>query len=36
MYLTLMGNPKMASVALYNSEPSSSDLDKIEAAFEAT
>ena len=33
MYLTLLGNPKMASVALYNSEPSSSDLDKIEAAF---
>ena len=36
MYLTLMGNPKMSSVALYNSEPSSADLDLIVSAFEAT
>ena len=34
MYLTAVGNPKMASVALYNSEPSITDLGKLEAAFE--
>ena len=36
-HLTYRANPlKMPSVALYNSEPSSADLDLIVSAFEAT
>lgn len=35
-YLTWFGNAKMSSVALYNAEPSSADLDLIVTAFEAT
>jgi|TARA_R110000796_G_scaffold152259_2_gene268784 hypothetical protein len=35
-YLTYFGNAKMSSVALYNAEPSSADLDLIVTAFETT
>ena len=35
-YLIYFGNAKMSSVALYNAEPSSADLDLIVNAFEAT
>ncbi len=35
-YLTYYGNAKFSSVALYNSEPSSADLDLIVNSFEST
>lgn len=35
-YLTYFGNAKFSSVALYNAEPSSADLDTIVTYFEAT
>jgi hypothetical protein len=36
IYLTYKGDANLSSVALYNSEPSSVDLDQIVSAFEAT